>query len=75
MNGTVVTNYFTKDAATAAVMNGTVTASYLPLAGGSLTGQVNTNNAVNYTATGNISYYQANGCYQVSNSTGLFFIC
>jgi hypothetical protein len=31
--------------------------------------------AINMTATGTVVHYAANNCYQVSNSTGVYFIC
>lgn len=46
----------------------------LSLTGGTMTGTINTNSTINYTTNGIINTY-ANGCYQIANSTGIYWIC
>lgn len=47
---------------------------WLPTAGGTMTGNITTNSAVSYTTNGVVNTY-ANGCSQIANSTGMYWVC
>lgn len=49
-------------------------ATYLKLSGGTMTGNITTNSQIIHTVNGTVTTY-ANGCSQIANSTGIYFVC
>lgn len=52
----------------------TLSSQYLKLVGGTMGGVIHTNVSVDFTSNGTVETY-ANGCSQIANSSGLYFVC
>lgn len=48
--------------------------NYLLKSGGTMTGAIHTDSIIDYTTNGTVNTY-ANGCKQIANSTGVYWIC